>query len=123
MLCQTLRKKFHHVGIRTKEPQVHEHYIAPSKCWITNPNLHPYHVEYLRYAADSPIAEEFQNMPHVAYEVETLEPHLEGKEVYLSPFDVGEPAFATVAFTREDGLFIEYMKFKPGRTWFDDEDL
>lgn len=119
----SLQKKFHHVGLRAMEPQLHEYYIAPSKCWITNPNLHPNHVEYLRYTDDCPIDEEFRNAPHVAYAVAELEPHLEGKDVYLAPFEVGEPPFATVAFTREDGLFVEYMKFKPGRTWFDDKDI
>jgi hypothetical protein len=115
-------RKFHHVGLRSREPQSVEHYIAPSKCWITNPNKHPHHVEFLRYAPDSPIADEFKDFPHVAYEVDDLQPHLEGKEVYLAPFEAGEPPFATVAFTREDGVFVEYLKLHPGRVWFDDFD-
>jgi hypothetical protein len=116
------KKKFHHIGLRTYEAQPQEHYIAPSQCWITNPNRHPQHIEYLRYGPDSPIKPEFMDAPHVAYEVEDLPAHLTGKEVYLAPFEVGEPPFATVAFTIEDGLFIEYLQLKPGRTWFDDFD-
>jgi hypothetical protein len=113
------RKRFHHVGLRAHEPQPGEHYVSQTKTWVTNPNLHPHQVEYLRYEPDSPITEEFMDAPHVAYEVDELEPHLAGKEIYLEPFDVGEPPYATVAFTREDGLYVEYMKFKPGRAWFD----
>ena len=116
---QPPRKRFHHVGLRAWEPQAREHHVPSSKCWVTNPHHHPHQVEYLRYAEDSPISEEFMNAPHVAYEVDELEPHLAGKEIVLAPFDVGDPPFATVAFTREDGLFIEYMKFRPGRAWFD----
>jgi hypothetical protein len=112
------RKAFHHVGLTTLTPQPEEDYVAPSKCWVTNPNTHPYRVEYLRYAPDSLISEEFRNTPHIAYEVDELEPHLEGKDVVLQPFDVDDPPFATVAFTREHGLIVEYLKFKPGRTWF-----
>ena len=111
-------KWFHHVGLRAIEPQPDEDYVAPSKCWVTNPNRHPNRIEYLRYAHDSPIAPEFMDAPHVAYAVDELAPHLEGKDVYLAPFDVGDPPFATVAFTRENGLFVEYMQFKPGRSWF-----
>jgi hypothetical protein len=114
------RKRFHHVGLRAVEPQPDEDEVAVSKCWVTNPNDHPNHIEYLRYAPDSPIDPEFMDAPHVAYAVDELAPHLEGKDVYLAPFDVGDPPFATVAFTKEDGLFVEYMAFKPGRTWFRD---
>ncbi len=111
-------KWFHHVGLRAIEPQPDEDHVAPSKCWVTNPNRHPNRIEYLRYAHDSPIDPEFMDAPHVAYAVDELAPHLEGKDVYLAPFDVGDPPFATVAFTRENGLFVEDMEFKPGRSWF-----
>lgn len=113
-------KRFHHVGLTTHEPQPNEDYVAPSKCWVTDPRTTEMSIEWLRYADDSPVSKEFQESPHIAYAVDELEPHLEGKEIVLAPFDVGEPPFATVAFTKEDGLFIEYMKFRPGRYWFSD---
>ena len=111
-------KRFHHVGLRAMEPQPQEDYVPPSKCWVTDPNLHPNRVEYLRYAPDSPISDEFKDTPHVAYAVDDLQAHLAGKEIYVPPFDVDDPPFATVAFTRENGHFVEYMQFKPGRNWF-----
>jgi len=114
------RKEFHHVGLTTTEQQPSEFHVPPSKCWVTNPNHTPMRIEYLRYAPDSPISEEFQNTPHIAYAVDELEPHLAGKEVILEPFFVGDPPFAKVAFTKEHGLFVEYMKFVPGRKWFDE---
>jgi hypothetical protein len=54
----------------------------------------------------------------VAYAVDDLETNLVGKDVIIPPFDVDDPPFARVAFTKEDGLFVEYMQFIPGRTWF-----
>ena len=111
-------RTFHHVGLTTLEEQPNEDYVAPSKCWVTDPNEHPYRIELLRYASDSPVASEFQNAPHVAYAVDDLESNLVGKEVIIQPFDVDDPPFARVAFTKEDGLFVEYMQFIPGRTWF-----
>jgi hypothetical protein len=111
-------RTFHHVGLTTLEVQPNEDYVAQSKCWVTDPKDHPYRIEFLRYAPDSPVSAEFQNAPHVAYAVDELEPNLVGKEVIIPPFDVDDPPFARVAFTKEDGLFVEYMQFVPGRTWF-----
>jgi hypothetical protein len=113
-------KRFHHIGLRAFEPQPKEDHVAPSKCWVTNPADDPNRIEWLRYAEDSPIDPEFMNFPHIAYTVDELEPHLKGKDIYLQPFEVGDPPFATVAFTRENGVFIEYMKIYPGRTWFNE---
>ena len=50
----------------------------------------------------------------------SYEPHLEGKDIYLPPFEVGDPPFARVAFTRENGVFVEYMKIQTGTTWFNE---
>ena len=113
------RKKFHHIGLRATEPQPDESYVASFRCWVTNPNRHPQHVEYLRYEPDSPVREEFMDSPHVAYEVEDLAPHLAGKDVFREPLDLGDPPFATAAFTREHGLIVEYLVFRPGRAWHD----
>ena len=113
-------RTFHHVGLTTLEKQPKEDFVAASKCWVTDPRDHFMTIEFLRYEDDSPVSAEFQASPHIAYAVEEIEPHLKGKEVVLPPFEVGEPPFATVAFTKEDGLFVEYMKFKPGRNWFND---
>lgn len=111
-------KKFHHVGLTTHDVQPDEDLVAPSKCWVTDPKNSQMRIEFLRYAPDSPVSAAFQASPHIAYEVGELDPHIEGKEIIIPPFDVDEPPFARVAFTFEDGLFIEYMKFYPGRTWF-----
>jgi len=114
----TTGKAFHHVGLTTFDEQLNEDYVAPSKCWVTDPRDHPMSIEYLRYASDSPVMLEFQQSPHIAYGVDDLESCLVGKEIIIPPFDVDHPPFARVAFTKEDGLFVEYMQFYPGRHWF-----
>jgi hypothetical protein len=111
-------KSFHHVGLTAHDEQPNEDHVPPSKCWVTDPRHHPMRIEFLRYAPDSPVSQEFQQSPHIAYTVDELEPHLVGKEIVIPPFDVDDPPFARVAFTKEDGLFVEYMQFYPGRTWF-----
>ncbi len=115
---QRPERRFHHIGLRAFEPQPAEDLVAATKTWVTNPAFDPNRIEYLRYEPDSPVEEEFRNTPHIAYEVDDLAEHMAGKDVYLGPLDVDDPPFATVVFTREDGLIVEYMQFKPGRSWF-----
>ena len=110
-------KQFHHVGLRAMEPQPEEDFVPLTRVWVTDPRHHPNRIEYLRYEPDSFLPEEFKNSPHVAYKVDDLRPHIAGKDIVLL-FEVGDPPFAKVAFTREDGVYYEYMEFKPGRSWF-----
>lgn len=115
-------RTFHHVGLRATEVQPNENFVAATRVWVTDPNDSPYHIEWLRYEPDSCLGEDFKNTPHVAYVVDELEPWIEGKEFAIPPFEVGDPAFARVVFVHEDGFIVEYMAFKPGVAWFDEND-
>jgi hypothetical protein len=112
-------RAFHHIGLPTDTPMPHETWVEGGRLWISNPNLHPQHVEWLRYA-DLPATEEeaaFRAAPHIAYTVHSLDDALAGKEVVVQPNDLG---FALAAFTLEDGIIVEYLQIHEGRQWFDD---
>ncbi|MBA3336708.1 MAG: hypothetical protein H0T49_04010 [Chloroflexia bacterium] len=113
-------KEFHHYGLRALERPEAADFVPLTRVWVTDPRHHPQRIEYLCYEPDSFLAEEFKNAPHVAYKVAELGPHIAGKDIVLL-FEVGDPPFAKVAFTREDGIVYEYLEFKPGRTWFTEE--
>lgn len=115
-----MNKVFHHIGLPTTEPQPGESWVDSTRTWVSNPSHHPQRIEWLRYEPDSSVDADFQQSPHIAYEVDDLKQELDGSDVMLGPMDVGEPPFARAAFTREDGIIVEYMQFYPGRTWFDD---
>jgi hypothetical protein len=115
-------RRFHHVGLRATEVQPNENFVAATRVWVTDPSESPYHIEWLRYEPDSYLGEDFKNTPHVAFVVDELEPWIAGKEFAIPPFEVGDPAFATVVFVHEDGYIVEYMAFKPGQEWFDPND-
>ena len=116
-------RRFHHVGLRTTEPQPGENFVTATRVWVTDPNHHPYRVEYLRYEHDSYLDERFKNTPHVAWVVDDIDPWIEGKEIAIPPFEVGQPPFVRVAFVWEEGMISEYMAFKPGAVWFDPNDV
>jgi hypothetical protein len=47
--------------------------------------------------------------PHVAYRVEALEPLIEGQEILIPPFVVGD--FVRVVFIQKYGIVFEYMQY------------
>ena len=103
-------RKFHHIGLPTEQPQPGEVYVEATKVWVTDPEKHPYRVEYLRYEPDSPVTGPLRQQPHIAFETDDLARELAGKEVILEPFEAIEGL--TVAFTLVDGAVFEYMQWK-----------
>lgn len=115
-------RRFHHVGLRAIEPQPNENFVESTRVWVTDPNHHPFKIEYLRYEPDSYLSEEFRNTPHIGFVVDEIEPWMKDKEIAIPPFEVGDPPFVRVVFVYEDGLICEYMAFVPDAVWFDPSD-
>lgn len=109
---------FHHIGLPTSQPQPNETYIADTKVWVTDPADHPYRVEFLRFEADSPVTGPLREMPHIAYRVDDIAPHLAGEEIIYEPFEP-MPGL-TVAFIKKHGAVVEFMKFAGNATEFAD---
>jgi len=107
--------EFDHVGLTTTEPQPGEDWIEQSRCWVTNPRKHPEHIEFLRYAEGTTVPEPVRTHPHVAFKVQSLEPHIEGQEILIPPFVVAD--FVRVVFIRKYGMIFEYMQYLNDR-WF-----
>lgn len=105
---------FHHTGVITDERQPGEIYIAATKVWVTNPEMSPYRIEFLRFEPDSPVKPPVRDRCHTAYSVDDLDAAILGKRVVLGPFDALEGL--RVAFIEQDGAVIEYMQFGKGRT-------
>lgn len=113
------RSRFDHVGIVTTEKKERESWVEATRVWVTSPRDHPYNVEFLRFEPDSPVTGPIRTEPHVAYRVEDVHEAIEGHEVVLEPFDVGD-GFLTVAFVEVGGVLIEFMQYRnPDETgWF-----
>ncbi len=111
-----MARTFHHIGLPTHEPQPNESYVEDTKVWVTDPADHPYRVEFLRFADESPVTGLLRNMPHVAYRVDNISATIEDKEIILEPF-TPMPGLS-VAFVKEDGAVIEFMEFEGDATEF-----
>lgn len=103
--------KLVHIGVPTQVVQPGEHYVAPSKMYMTNPEAHPFRFEFLRFEPGSPMQRAVQTEVHVAYQVDSLEAALAGvDEVVVPPFTAHE--HLRIAFVRKDGVLLELMEEK-----------
>jgi hypothetical protein len=102
--------KFHHFGVPTKTKNENETYIDAGGVYVTDPDQHPYRVEFLRFDGDSCMPKELQTTPHAAYMVDSLEEALKGQEVFIEPFDATDTL--RVAFIKDGEALIEVMQEK-----------
>jgi len=107
-------RSFHHTGVITDKPQPGEIYVEQTKVWITNPDAHPYRIEFLRFEPDTPVSGPVRNRCHTAYKVDSLDQAIEGEKVLLGPFDALDGL--RVVFIEKEGAVIEFMEFSKGRS-------
>ena len=101
---------FHHFGVPTRTEHENATFLEGAGVHITDPEAHPYRVEFLRFEASTCMPAELQNQPHTAFMVDDLEAALEGRKVILEPFDATETL--RVAFIMDDTALIELMQEK-----------
>jgi len=102
--------QFEHIGIVTRRKKPGERFVAATRVWVTDFTKHPYRVEWLRFAPDSPVTGPVREMPHVAFRVESIAECAKGLKVLLEPFDAG---MAVVGFYQTpDGAVVEFMEYK-----------
>lgn len=105
-----MKMVFSHIGIVTTEKKPNERFVEATRVWVTDFQNHPYHVEWLRFEPDATLAGPVREMPHVAYEVDSIEAAAKGLKVLLAPFDAG---IAVVGFYQtDDGAVVEFMEMK-----------
>ena len=101
---------FHHFGVPVDATQENETYIEGAKVYITDAEVHPFRVEYLRFEADSPMHPDVQTNSHAAFVVDSLDEAMKGQNVIIEPFDATESL--RVAFINDNGAVIELMEEK-----------
>ena len=101
---------FSHIGVVTTEKKPGERFVEATRVWVTDFQNHPFHVEWLRFEPDSPVRGPIREMPHVAYEVDSIKEVSKGMKELLAPFDAG---IAVVGFYQtDDGAVVEFMEMK-----------
>jgi len=102
--------QFHHFGVPTSVKQENETYIEGAKVYVTDPDNHPYRVEFLRFEQASPLPEVVRTQSHAAFVVENLDKAIRDENVLIRPFDATERI--RVAFIMDGDAVIELMEMK-----------
>jgi len=100
--------EFHHFGVPTTAAGEKGDYVEGGKVYVTNPEAHPFRVEFLRFEAGSPLHEAVQTRPHAAFIVPNLDEAIAGMNVIIPPFDA-TPVFRCAFITDGDAV-IEVMQ-------------
>jgi len=100
--------EFHHFGVPTSAKGKNESFIEGARVHITDPESHPFRVEFLRFEADSPLPEAVRTRPHAAFVVPNLDEALQGQNVIIPPFDATEEL--RCAFIMDGEAVIEVME-------------
>ena len=103
--------EFSHIGVVTDKPKEGEIFVEATRVWITDFSKHPFHVEWLRFEPDSPVAGPVRSQPHVAYRVDSIEEVSRGMEVLLEPFQALEN-LRVGFYQSNDGAVIELMEYE-----------
>ncbi|HSK68452.1 MAG TPA: hypothetical protein VLA21_04260 [Candidatus Limnocylindria bacterium] len=103
-------RTFDHIGLRTFTPQPGERFVQKTRVWVTDPHLHPFRVEWLRYEADSTVSDELKDAAHLAWHVDSIEEESRGLAELIAPFY--SVAGHRVGFYRTaDGAVVELMEY------------
>lgn len=110
--------KYHHLGIPTSSPRDGETYLEELDIHCTDHSKNPYGIQWMRYGNDCALPGIVKALPHIAFEVESLEKAIEGKEVIIAPNSPSKGV--VVAFILENGAPVEFLEFSgkkepPGR--------
>lgn len=102
--------KYHHLGIPTGIKRENEKYLPEYKVYVSGFEASPYGIEWMRYEPGAPLPEIVKTVPHIAFEVDSVEEAIKGKEVLIQPNSPSEGVL--VAFILDNGAPVEFIEFK-----------
>ncbi|MFC3908518.1 VOC family protein [Legionella dresdenensis] len=108
MTVKTTAYRFHHIGIPTAEPRKGERYSSTFKMYTSGGENSEFRVQYHRFEEGCPLHPLIQTMTHVAFVVDDLQQAIQGKAVFMQPY---EPfAGFKVAMVMDSGMPIELIE-------------
>ena len=99
---------FHHFGVPTTTKREGETYLEGAKVHVTDPEQHPYRVEFVRCEPDCPMPEIVQTTPHAAFMVDDLDAAVAGREIVVPPTPIDESL--RIAFVKDGDALLELMQ-------------
>lgn len=102
--------RYHHLGIPTTVPRPGETHLPHLKIHVSGFGTSPYGIEWMRFDPDCPVSELVRTVPHIAFEVDSLEAEIEGRTLLGG---ITSPSRGVrVAMIVHDGAPIELIEFR-----------
>ena len=103
--------KYHHLGVPTKEVKPNEIYLPQYKFYVSGFSTSPFGVEWMRFEKDSTIHPLIQTVPHLAFQVNSIEKEMKRPGLkLLTPIDSPAPGIHVVMI-EHNGAPIELIEF------------
>ena len=100
-----------HVGIPVTNKKPGMVYVEALKIWLSNPDDYDYKIEYLKFEEGTPFPEVMHKNPHVAYQVDNMDPYLaEADQVIFGPVTMDDGG--RMAFIIKDDTIFELLEKK-----------
>lgn len=103
-------KKYHHLGIPTKEIKPGEIHLPHLKMYVTDHEKSPNRIQWMRFEDGANYPDLVLTVPHVAFEVDNLLEAIKNEKVIVEPNSPSEGL--VVAFIEDNGAPVELMEFK-----------
>jgi hypothetical protein len=106
--------KYHHTGIPTRKKREDEIYLSRFGMYVSGFGTSPFGIEWMRFERDSPVNELIRKVPHIAFEVGSIEHELtlHSLKVITPPNEPGEGI--RVAMIEHNGAPVELIEFQRG---------
>jgi len=103
-----IRYQYHHIGIPAAAIRENERYSSTFKMYTSDAANSNFHVQWHRFAEDSPLHPLIKTLPHIAFKVPSIDDAIEGKTVLLGPYFPFEGF--RVAMIEDGGIPVEFVE-------------
>lgn len=100
---------FHHFGVPDATKREGAMFIEGAGVHVTDPEKHPYRIEFLRFEKNCPMPKDVQKGAHAAFTVPDIDAALKGRNVIVPKTDLGQ---LYIAFIKDGAAVIELMQKK-----------
>jgi hypothetical protein len=101
--------RFHHLGVPSPESREGEVFLPEFGMHVTPLQNDPFRIQWMRFEEDSALPTLVKEVPHLAFQVESLEAALKGRDILIPP---NSPSNGVrVAFILHEGAPIEFLEF------------
>jgi hypothetical protein len=104
--------KYHHAGFPVSEPFPGERHIPELKIFVGGFEESPFGIEWMRFEEGSTVPEIIKNVPHLAFEVDSIDYELKERKLKIITEPNSPSEGVKVAMVEHNGAPVELIEFR-----------